>query len=79
VFELLTLNQQVKDAILLKKTSHEVRRLSAETTGLVTLLEDAIYKAVQGLTTFDEIVRQIPRLGRPRHISDIRRLTGEVQ
>jgi type IV pilus assembly protein PilB len=49
-----------------------------ETTGLVTLLEDAIYKAVQGLTTFDEIMRQIPRLGRPRHMSEIRRLLGEI-
>jgi type IV pilus assembly protein PilB len=79
VFELLPLNQHVKDAILLKKTSQEIRRLSGETTGLVTLLEDAIYKAVQGLTTFEEIIRQIPRLGRPRHISDISRLIGEVQ
>jgi type IV pilus assembly protein PilB len=78
VFELLTLNQQVKDAILLKKTSYEIRRLSTETTGLVTLLEDAIYKAVQGMTTFEEIIRTIPRLGKPRHISEIRRLIGEV-
>ena len=79
VFELLTLNQQVKDAILSKKTSYEIRRLSVETTGLVTLLEDAIFKAGQGQTTFDEIIRQIPRLGRPRNTSEIRRLLGEIQ
>ena len=79
VFELLTLNDQVKDAVISKKSSYEIRRLSTETTGLVTLLEDAIYKAVQGLTTFDEIMRQIPRLDRPRHISEIRRLLGEIQ
>jgi type IV pilus assembly protein PilB len=79
VFELLTLNQQVKDAILSKKTSYEIRRLSVETTGLVTLLEDAILKAVQGQTSFDEIIRQIPRLGRPRQTSEIRRLLGEIQ
>jgi type IV pilus assembly protein PilB len=78
IFELLTLNDQVKDAVLSKKSSYEIRRMSTETTGLVTLLEDAIYKGVQGLTTFDEIMRQIPRLDRPRHISEIRRLLGEV-
>jgi type IV pilus assembly protein PilB len=79
VFELLTLNDQVKDAVLSKKSSYEIRRMSIETTGLVTLLEDAIYKGVQGLTTFDEILRQIPRLDRPRAISEIRRLLGEIQ
>jgi type IV pilus assembly protein PilB len=79
VFELLTLNDQVKDAVLSRKSSYEIRRMSMETSGLITLLEDAIYKGVQGLTTFDEIMRQIPRLDRPRHISEIRRLLGEVQ
>jgi type IV pilus assembly protein PilB len=53
--------------------------MSIETTGLVTLLEEAIYKAVLGLTTFDEIIRQIPRLGRPRPVNEIRRLLGEPQ
>lgn len=79
VFELLTLNDQVKDAVISKKSSYEIRRMSMETTGLVTLLEDALYKAVQGQTTFDEIMRQIPRLDKPRHISEIRRLLGEIQ
>jgi type IV pilus assembly protein PilB len=79
VFELLTLNDQVKDAVLSRKSSYEIRRMSMETTGLVTLLEDALYKAMQGLTTFDEIMRQVPRLDRPRPISEIRRLLGEIQ
>jgi type IV pilus assembly protein PilB len=79
IFELLTMNDQMKDAVLSKKSSYEIRRMSMETSGLVTLLEDALYKAVQGLTTFDEIMRQIPRLDRPRHISEIRRLLGEIQ
>jgi type IV pilus assembly protein PilB len=79
VFELLTLNDQVKDAVISKKSSYEIRRMALETTGLVTLLEDAVYKGVQGLTTFDEIMRQIPRLDKPRHISEVRRLLGEIQ
>jgi type IV pilus assembly protein PilB len=78
VFELLTLNEQVKDAVISRMSSYEIRRMSMETSGLVTLLEDSLYKAFQGLTTFDEIMRQIPRLDKPRHISEIRRLLGEV-
>ncbi len=45
----------------------------------VNQMEDAIYKGLMGLTTYDEIIRQIPRLSRPRPVSEIRRLLGEVQ
>ena len=41
-----------------------------------TLLEDGIAKAAAGLTTFDEIIRQLPRLSRPRPIGELRRLLG---
>ncbi len=78
IFELLVLNEQVKDAVIARKSSYEIRRMSVESTGLVTLLEDSIYKGLQGLTTFEEIIRQIPRLSKPRPISEIRRLLGEV-
>jgi type IV pilus assembly protein PilB len=74
VFELLVLNEAVKDAIIARKTSYEIRRISMESSGLVTLLEDAIYKAGEGLTTYDEIIRQIPRLSKPRPLPMIQRL-----
>jgi len=74
VFELLVLNEAVKDAVVAQKSSYDIRRMSIETTGLITLLEDAIQKGLQGLTSFDEIMRHIPRLGKPRPINEIRRL-----
>jgi len=78
VFELLVLNEKVKDAIIARKTSYEIRRISMESSGLVTLLEDAIFKASDGLTSYDEIIRQIPRLSKPRPLSAIQqRLRGE--
>jgi type IV pilus assembly protein PilB len=77
VFELLVLNEVVKDAIIARKTSYEIRRLSIDSTGLVTLLEDAIFKATKGLTTCDEIIRHVPRLSKPRHIGVLRKLLGE--
>lgn len=71
IYELLVLNEAVKDAILQKKTSYEIRRVSFEHTGLVTLLEDGIVKAIKGMTTFDEVARHVPYTAKPRGIEEI--------
>ncbi|MCG8592676.1 MAG: GspE/PulE family protein [Proteobacteria bacterium] len=77
IFELLVLEEEVRDAILNRRTSHEIRRVSREASGLVSLLEEGIVKAARGLTTVDEIVRMLPRLDRPRPLRELRRLVGE--
>ncbi len=76
VFELLVLNELVRDAILARRTSHEIRSISIEHSGLVTLLEDGLVKAAAGLTTVDEILRCLPKLAPPRPLAEIRRLSG---
>jgi type IV pilus assembly protein PilB len=78
VFELLVLNELVRDAILARRTSYEIRSISIEHSGLVTLLEDGIVKAAAGLTTVDEILRCLPKLAAPRSLSEIRRLSGDL-
>ncbi len=78
VFELLVLNEPVKEAILAKRTSSEIRRISIETSGLVTLLEDGLAKAAQGKTSLQEVLRHLPRLGKPRPLKEILRLAGEM-
>jgi type IV pilus assembly protein PilB len=78
VFELLVLNEPVKEAILAKKTSSEIRRISVETSGLITLLEDGIAKAAQWLTSVPEVLRNLPRLSRPRSLQEILRLAGSM-
>ena len=60
-YELLVLNDPVKEAILAKKPAHIIRELSVETTGLISMREDACVKTVRGLTTFDEVQRHTPR------------------
>lgn len=60
-YELLVLNEPVKEAILAKKPAHVIRALSVETTGLISMREDACTKVVRGLTTFDEVLRHTPR------------------
>jgi len=77
VFEVLILNEMVKDAILSKKTSYEIRKISTETTGMVTLLESGLWKAAAGLVSLQDTVRLLPRIGRPRPVAEIRRLLGE--
>jgi len=76
VFELLLLNEPVRDGLIDRKTSHQIRHISTESTGLVTLLEDGIAKAARGITTVEEILRCLPRLQKPRPLAELRRLLG---
>jgi type IV pilus assembly protein PilB len=76
IFELLVLNEAVKDAILRRRASSEIRRVCVETSGLVTLLEDGIVKAADGQTSLAEALRNLPRLDRPRPLAELRRILG---
>ena len=76
IHELLIPGEMVKDAVIARKTSHEIRKINSQTTGLVTLLEDGICKASQGLTSFNEVIRQLPRLDRPRPLVEVKRMLG---
>lgn len=78
VFELLIMDELVRDAILERRTSKELRQISIESTGLLTLLEDGIVKAADGVTTIDELLRSLPRLQNPRPIPELRRLIGDL-
>jgi type IV pilus assembly protein PilB len=77
VYELLILDERVKEALLARQTAAEIRRISLESSGLATLLEDGICKAAQGITSFKEVIRHLPRLGKPRPLRDLQRLLGE--
>ena len=79
IFELLVLNEMVKDAILKRQTSYEIRRISLETSGLVTLLEDGLVKAAKGETSIPEVLGNLPRLHKPRPIQQLQRLLGEMR
>jgi type IV pilus assembly protein PilB len=76
VFELLVLNEAVKNALLTRCSSYDIRRVSMETSGLVTLLEDGIVKASRGHTTLAEVLRNLPKLEKPRPLAELRRNTG---
>ncbi|MBX2883437.1 MAG: Flp pilus assembly complex ATPase component TadA [Granulosicoccus sp.] len=76
VLEPLIVNDAIRDAILTKVAASELRRLSIEKSGLVTLLEDGLLKAATGITTLAEVRRTLPRVTTPRGLVELRRLTG---
>ena len=69
VFELLILNETVRNAILEKKTSHEIRELAfarapttelkkaAVASGMKTLMDDGVIKIFEGVTTPEEVAK----------------------
>jgi len=76
IFELLVMNEMVKNAVLDRRSSYEIRRISIETSGLVTLLEDGLIKGAQGLVSLQEIIADLPRLGKPRPLHELSRILG---
>jgi type IV pilus assembly protein PilB len=76
IFELLIMEESVRDAVLERKPSKALREISIDSSGLVTLLEDGIIKAAQGITTIDELMRSLPRLQNPRPMAELRRIIG---
>jgi type IV pilus assembly protein PilB len=76
VHEMLVLNEPVRDAILEKKTSYQIRNISIESTGLVTLMETGIAIAATGATTIEEVLRCLPRLQKPRPLPLLQNFLG---
>ena len=77
IFELLVLNEMVKEAILNNRSSYDIRRISMETSGLVTLFEDGLVKAAKGLISIQEVLRDLPRISKPRPLLELKRILGE--
>ncbi len=77
IYEILILDEQVKEAILERKTSSHIRKLCIKSSGLVTLQESGLAKVVQGATTLEEILKKAPVTIKPRSISEILQIIGE--
>jgi type IV pilus assembly protein PilB len=57
--ELLVVNDAIREAIFSHKTSTQIRFIAREQAHLVSMREDGFYKATQGVTTLEEIVRVV--------------------
>ena len=56
IHEVLEINDSVREAILRKSSSSEIKQVAVK-SGMVTMLEDGLYKVMAGLTTVEEILR----------------------
>ena len=59
IHELLFVNDVIRDAILARKTSTEIRYIARTESGLISMREDGIYKSIKGLTNLEEVVRVV--------------------
>jgi type IV pilus assembly protein PilB len=56
IFEILMLDDKIRDLILAKTSSSQIKRIAHE-AGMRTLREDGITKVLAGATTIDEVIR----------------------
>ncbi|MGH7770285.1 MAG: GspE/PulE family protein, partial [Candidatus Binatia bacterium] len=57
--ELLVVNDAIREAILSHQTSTQIRFIAREQSNLVSMREDGFFKATQGVTTLEEIIRVV--------------------
>lgn len=58
IHEVLEMSSSLKDMVMAGKTGDEVER-QARKEGMLTMIEDGIFKAAQGRTTIEEVLRVI--------------------
>ncbi len=58
IHEVLKVSPAIKEIIIRNGTSDEIQK-QAEEEGMLTMIEDGIFKAVQGVTTIEEVLRVI--------------------
>lgn len=57
IFEIMIMNKEIEDVILSGKVSEYVLQDIAIKNGMVTMLQDGLLKAVDGITSVDEVFR----------------------
>jgi type IV pilus assembly protein PilB len=58
IHEILKVSPAIKEVILKSGTTDEIQKV-AEAEGMLTMMEDGIFQAVQGYTTIEEVLRVI--------------------
>jgi type II secretory ATPase GspE/PulE/Tfp pilus assembly ATPase PilB-like protein len=58
IHEVLTMSPAIKNLIMKNATAAEIEE-QAKKDGMLTMLEDGIFKCVEGLTTIEEVLRVI--------------------
>jgi len=56
IYEVLKITESIKELIVKEATADQIQKLAVE-EGMITMLEDGFIKAVQGITSIEEILR----------------------
>ena len=56
IFEILLLSEKIKDLIAAKNDSQKIMQ-QAVAEGMITMMEDGLFKVQEGLTTIEEVLR----------------------
>jgi len=59
IHELMFVNDAIREAILSRKTSTQIRLIAREKAKLISMREDGFYKATQGVTSLEEVLRVV--------------------
>lgn len=59
IFEMVTINRALREAIIQRKPTHELEKL-AEEMGMITFRKAAMLKVAQGATSMEEVFKNIP-------------------
>jgi type IV pilus assembly protein PilB len=76
IYELLVPNADIRDAILQKRTAQEIRQISLDSCNLCTMQEDGMVKALQGVTTLEEVLENAPRVFHRRPLGTVLNIVG---
>lgn len=76
VTEFMSPDERVKDALCEVRSSYQLKRYMAATTGFINLVEDAILWAGDGQTTIEEIARVFPKNQKIRAFADLQKIRG---
>ncbi|HKV39894.1 MAG TPA: ATPase, T2SS/T4P/T4SS family [Blastocatellia bacterium] len=76
IYELLVPNGEIRDAILLKRTMQEMREITLDSCRLCTMQEDGMVKALNGITTLEEVLENAPRVFHRRPLDTLLKLVG---
>ena len=57
IFEILEMKENIRKAIMRHATADELEQIAIKENGMRTMLEDGIAKALNGLTTIEEVLR----------------------
>jgi len=71
LYELLMINGSIREMVLEKRSAHEIRHHALKAVNLYGLQEDGIAKALLGLTTLEQVIRQAPRVAEQRSLDQI--------